>query len=245
MMFLAVFAALEKWRLLPEGVFMRARENASDRLPELVSEEWTPDAEMVRKLAYSYSVIALAAKLASVDGEMNATEINHFMQLFRLPAHDRGEIPKLMRDAAKDNIDFQHYAARINTFYPRDVLRRERLVDRFLKLGLADGPLTLDEIVFIRRVHSIFGLSQENFYIRVRDLILPKPGLNPYQILGVKKNVSDVNLKKAYRQAVQIYHPDKVARLKSMPNLRQIFNERFRQVQQAYETIRAKRDFVS
>lgn len=62
--------------------------------------------------------------------------------------------------------------------------------------------------------------------------------IDPYSILGVSPNASDEEVKKAYRKLSRIYHPD--ANIDN-PNKEQA-EEKFKQVQQAYEQIMRERE---
>jgi len=56
---------------------------------------------------------------------------------------------------------------------------------------------------------------------------------DPYQVLGVTRGASDEEIKKAYRTLSRKYHPDANV---NNPNKDQA-EERFKQVQQAYDQI--------
>ena len=57
--------------------------------------------------------------------------------------------------------------------------------------------------------------------------------IDPYSILGISRDASDEEVKKAYRKLSRKYHPD--ANIDN-PNKEQA-EEKFKQVQQAYEQI--------
>ncbi|MBQ9465011.1 MAG: J domain-containing protein, partial [Lachnospiraceae bacterium] len=61
---------------------------------------------------------------------------------------------------------------------------------------------------------------------------------DPYQVLGVSRNASDEDIKKAYRSLSRRYHPD--ANINN-PNKDQA-EEKFKQVQQAYDQIMRDRE---
>lgn len=60
----------------------------------------------------------------------------------------------------------------------------------------------------------------------------------PYQILGISRNATDEEVKKAYRQLSRRYHPDANV---GAPNVDQI-EEKFKEIQQAYRQIMDERE---
>ena len=64
---------------------------------------------------------------------------------------------------------------------------------------------------------------------------------DPYEVLGVSRGASDDEIKKAYRKLSRTYHPD--ANINN-PNKDQA-EEKFKEVQQAYEQIMKEREYGS
>ncbi|MEW6674309.1 MAG: DnaJ domain-containing protein [Thermodesulfobacteriota bacterium] len=62
---------------------------------------------------------------------------------------------------------------------------------------------------------------------------------DPYQILGLKSGAGPDEIRTAYRQAAQAYHPDKVAHLG--PELRELAQKKFVEIQRAYDALMDKR----
>ncbi len=62
---------------------------------------------------------------------------------------------------------------------------------------------------------------------------------DPYTVLGIDRDAPEADIKKAYRQLASQYHPDKVSHLG--PEFRELAEQRFKEIQQAYEHIMAAR----
>jgi len=60
----------------------------------------------------------------------------------------------------------------------------------------------------------------------------------PYIVLGVSSNASSEEIKKAYRQLVSKYHPDKVGHLGD--EFKELAEKRFKEIQSAYNELMAK-----
>ena len=60
-----------------------------------------------------------------------------------------------------------------------------------------------------------------------------------YAILEISRTATDDEVKSAYRRMAMKHHPDKVATLG--PDVQKAAEEKFRKIQQAYETIKQQR----
>ena len=59
---------------------------------------------------------------------------------------------------------------------------------------------------------------------------------DPYTVLGVGRNASPEEIKTAYKQLVNKYHPDKVQYLGE--EFRQLAEKRFKEIQEAYQKLK-------
>ena len=69
---------------------------------------------------------------------------------------------------------------------------------------------------------------------------------DPYKILGINKNVTESEIKKAYYQKAKIYHPDK--NVDNGDDIKALSNARIRELTSAYKLLindRAKADEIS
>ena len=58
---------------------------------------------------------------------------------------------------------------------------------------------------------------------------------NPYSVLGVGRDATPEQIKQAYRQLANQYHPDKVLHLGD--EFRELAERRFKEIQEAYKTL--------
>jgi DnaJ like chaperone protein len=102
---------------------------------------------------------------------------------------------------------------------------------------VADGKLTEESEALLRSAARIFGIGEER-YKRIRQSYASDID-GYYAVLGVEKSSSADEIKKAYRKLVQEYHPDKIA-AKGLPEeFTRFAQDKFREIQEAYEKVRA------
>lgn len=70
-----------------------------------------------------------------------------------------------------------------------------------------------------------------------------KPGTggnlkDPYKILGVERNASAEEIKKAYRRLANTYHPDKVSHMGE--EFQKLAEKKFKEIQEAYQQLHIK-----
>ena len=65
---------------------------------------------------------------------------------------------------------------------------------------------------------------------------------NAYKILEIEPSATDQEVKKAYRTMAKKYHPDKV--ISENEAIKKGAEEKFKEVQKAYEIIQQERGFV-
>jgi len=61
---------------------------------------------------------------------------------------------------------------------------------------------------------------------------------DPYTVLGVGKNASPDEIKKAYRRLVNTYHPDKVTHMGE--EFQELAEKKFKEIQEAYQELKIR-----
>lgn len=101
----------------------------------------------------------------------------------------------------------------------------------------ADGHIAEIEIQKIQQIARALGLRNVDFE-SIKAMFV-KSADKAYKILEISPEATDIEVKKAYRTMAKKYHPDKIQ--SSDPALKKGAQEKFKQVQAAYETIQKER----
>ena len=113
--------------------------------------------------------------------------------------------------------------------------------DFIVGLGWIDDLILLFFIwwyffVYRKRKYAYRGPSGQG---KASSFSRPKDeGISPYDVLGLPRNATQEDIKKAYRNLVKKYHPDKVNHLGE--EFRALAEERFKEIQEAYQTLNAE-----
>lgn len=83
------------------------------------------------------------------------------------------------------------------------------------------------------------GLQMRDFE-SIKAMFFKNPD-SAYKILEVERSASVPEIKKAYREMVKKYHPDKLQHMDEV--YRKGAEEKFRKVQEAYEQLQKERGF--
>lgn len=195
------------------------------------------------------STFAVMGALCKADGQVTRDEIRVAETLF-----DRLRLSGERREAAKAAFNrgkAQDFDLDAEVATLARVSRGNRvLLQLFLQVQLsaiaADGQLHAEERRLLLRVARGLGLSDAEVE-RLEAMLrggrqADEQSLeDAYRVLGLDPSASDAEVKKAYRRLMSQNHPDKLA-AKGLPeNMREIAEERTREIASAYERINAAR----
>ena len=199
------------------------------------------------------STFAVMGAMCKADGQVSQDEIRVAEALFdrlRLSAQQRG-IAKAAFGRGKAS-DFDLDAELANVMR---VTRGQRaLLQMFLQVQLsaiaADGEVHPAEHELLMRVARRLGLSE--LEIRRLEAMLrggTRAGAastqnqldDAYEVLGVDPGVSDAELKRAYRRLMSQNHPDKLASKGLPESMREMAEQKTREISHAYDLIKQAR----
>ena len=160
-----------------------------------------------RQVVFTLAVIVLAAKMAKADGRVTPDEVKAFKQVFHIPPGEMKNVGRLFDEAREDAEGFEPYAQQIAAMFAHDPAVLEELLSSLFHIAKADGTVDAAELKFLGNVAGIFGFDDRGFE-RIWAAELGPDEADPYQILGLTRDASDDEIRKAYHRLTRDYHPD-------------------------------------
>ncbi len=188
------------------------------------------------EVVFTIALIALSAKMAKADGEVSDAEIQAFQQVFDIPAEEARNVQRVYQIAQQDVAGYEAYARQVARIYRDKPAVLEDVLDALFHIAKADKFVHPNEIEFLRTVADIFGFSEVEF-ARIRASHLGPDRSDPYLVLGITPDISDQDLKKAYRRLVRENHPDMMVARGVPKELVTIANEKLAAINDAYDRI--------
>ncbi|MFP7571605.1 TerB family tellurite resistance protein [Marivita sp. S2033] len=160
-----------------------------------------------RTVAFTIAVIALSAKMAKADGQVTRAEVMAFREVFHIAPEDEAGAARVFDLARQDVAGFEHYARRISAMFGTDRGALCDLMEGLFYIAMADGRFHPEENVFLARVAEIFELP-DGAYRRLKSRFVPDAKPDPFDVLGVDRDMSLEDIRKVWRQLVRDSHPD-------------------------------------
>ena len=205
------------------------------------------------------SVFAVMGALCKADGLVSRDQIQAAEALFdrfRLNASQRETAKSAFKRGTADDFDLDGELAR----FRQASGRQPALLQMFLQVQVtavaANGEVHPKEHEMLVRVARGLGLSETQ--VEQLEALLrgahgggaagmggqsrEKQLEDAYKVLGVSSDVSDAELKKAYRKLMSENHPDKLAGRGMPESMREMAEEKTQEISHAYDVIREARD---
>lgn len=194
--------------------------------------------EKVSPADFELHLISLCSIVIKADGQVSQRELDYVRQYF-LQTYGKQKANAIFRTfnevVKKREISAQRICAYLTPRTRYEV--RLQLLHFLFGIARADGAIGRAEVSKIREIAGFLRVALRDFdsikamFIREAD--------NAYKILEIPKSASDDEVKKAYRRMAKRYHPDKV--ITDDEAIRKGAEEKFKEVQKAYEHIQKER----
>ena len=215
----------------------RQKGQNSGPLPD--QPEPVPMSKEERNRILFHNTFAMMAKMAKADGYVTKEEVETVKKFMAEPlllnAESRSRATKIFNQAKNDEKPFDPLSEEFATAFRHDIKTRAMMFEMLLAIALADGVLHPNEDRLLLKLLNDFKLNIEAYNVIRRDFLPEVDSL--YSILGIPPDSSDSEVKKKYRKLSLEYHPDKMAAANVSESVKKLAEEKFKEINQAYDTI--------
>lgn len=208
-----------------------------------------------RESVFLGAVFVLMGKIAKADGRVSEEEIAHVEQMFQklgmTAAHKQQAIALFQKGAAAD-FDIKATVQEFMAVCGHTASLRQMLLVYLIVMALADGDLDQVEENVLIEIAQHLGYSRDAFkhilamVTNQTHFAGGQPGTassleDAYQALGVSKDSTDLEVKRAYRKLMSQYHPDKLMGQGVPEDMIAVATAQAQEVQVAYDLIKKSR----
>lgn len=188
---------------------------------------------------FRVSLLVLAASVMKADGRQLKSELD-YVKAFFLQNFGEDITRQYMvafRDMLKQEIPLESVCQQIRAHM--DLHSRLQLLHFLFGISAADGQFHSQEVDTIEKIAHYLGINHYDF-ISIKNMFI-KDADSAYRILEVEPDANEEEIKKAFRALALKHHPDRVSHLGE--EFQKAAEEKFQQVNEAYNTIKKKRGF--
>lgn len=226
-----------------------------DRLRAFGRGAFNPLRNALRQAVFLETVFLVLGKLAKADGQVSEAEIAHAEQLMQklgMTAEHRQQAILWFKQGTQAGFDVYPVCRKFMAVCGHTHHLREMLLVVLIVMALADGDYHAEEEKLLREVAGYLGYGPEAFR-RLLEQVLSQSHFaaagattaaaleDAYKALGIAKEASDAEVKRAYRKLISQYHPDKLIGQGMPEDMIKLATEQAKEIQLAYDLIMQQR----
>ena len=206
-------------------------------------QRFGPEAGGASNMAFYVGAFSMLGKIVKIDGVILQSEIDavekFMIEDLRLDSFGRNIAQNIFNRAIAASEPFEEFARRFYRDFHSQPQLLTLMVEVLSRVATVDGPLNAAENRLINSARSLFHLDpggQESAGPRYAD-----SHEKAYAVLKSSSTDSNEQIKASYRKLVSDYHPDKISSKGLPAEFIEFANEKFIEIQRAYETIKRER----
>ena len=187
--------------------------------------------------SFMVSLLVLSSAVIKADGRVLQSELNVVREFIRRNFGDNAvdEAMRILDGLNRQEVNIYEVGGQIATYM--NYSQRLQLFHYLTQIATADGDFSRQEKSVLEAIGAAIRLNSSDISSVIA--MFYKDSDSAYAVLGISPSATDDEVKSAYRRMAMKNHPDKVATLG--PDVQKAAEEKFRQIQQAYETIKKQR----
>lgn len=227
-----------------------------DRMRAYGSGAINPLQNALRQTVFLETVFISMGKLAKADGQVSQDEIAHveqFMQKLNMTAEHRQQAIALFKRGADPAFDIEPTYQIFMSVCGHTKNLKDVLLVYLIVMAVADGHFHPAEEALLADIASRLGYDQAAFK-HMMDMVLNQSHFgggqvntaaaldDAYKALGVTKDSTDAEIKRAYRKLMSQYHPDKLMGQGMPEDMIAMATEQAKEIQLAHDLIKKTRN---
>lgn len=194
-----------------------------------------PSSSAWSKVAFLQPLMGLCMTVLKADGTSSSrgTKIirKFFSDSFDIPFSQQFQLRDLMKE--EPSADLHTLAQGVQRRMP--ALKSMDILALLAQVARCDGPPSSAARRLIKDISIYLGIPENRWLELEQKLELRIKISDPWELLGVERGTSLVDIKKAYRTKVSGLHPDKVAHMD--PEIQELAKTRTVELREAYDTV--------
>jgi DnaJ like chaperone protein len=209
-----------------------------------------------RQTVFLETLFISLGKLSKADGQVSAEEIEHAEACIKklgMSADHRLRAIDLFKQGSAPAFDIGPTVDRFMVTCGRTSQLKQVLLAYLIVMALTDGRFHPDEEVLLKNVAYRLGYDDASFK-HLMEMVQSqlqfgggKPNADAalddaYKALGVRKENTDQEIKRAYRKLMSQYHPDKLIGQGLPKDMIDVATEQAKEIQLAHDLIKKTRN---
>jgi len=197
------------------------------------------DSKIDNKTAFEISLLILSSVVIKADGKVLKSELDYVKKFF---TNTFGEKKSNEYFRMFNNLNKQDYSSKLRQVCLQlnshiNHSSRLEIIHFLFGVAASDNDIHPKEVETIKRIATYMNINPYDFE-SIKSMFLAKGGVSSeqhYTVLGITKDATDTQVKKAYRKMAVKYHPDKLQGVSE--DIKKLAEEKFMKVKEAYEQI--------
>ena len=199
-----------------------------------------------RQALFFTAAYSMVGKLAKADGRICEEEVAVIQRVSRevmgLDAQTQQFAHNIMTQSINSRETFADYAREFSRLFGRDQDMCSFMMSFLFEVAMADGELHKAEELLLLEAKQYFMINDsvyQSLYSRFVKHVAPTISTaKHYETIGVSQDATQAEIKKAYRQKVAEYHPDKIESKGLPPEFMKFANDKMAEINAAYDAIK-------
>ncbi|MFZ4541915.1 MAG: TerB family tellurite resistance protein [Rickettsiales bacterium] len=192
-------------------------------------------------VAFTHAVIALGAKLSTIDGAASKEEYAAVHALFVANGTmEEAQARSFFVQRTTDTSSALQYARQIAGMTAGQADLHADLMHRLIQVATSDAAINAAEFELLRAIADVFGMDKETFRSMVSRSVT-SVSASPYEVLGVSARATDKEVREHYMARVQTLHPDRYQAAGASKDTIAMLSDQLAALNAAYQSVQQAR----